>query len=76
MKLLSKLLFYFGILSLLTGVGVLTYGLVCNNYPATTAGIILILITIPLEFVALRLSLAIDKKENKVESKEDARKPH
>ncbi|GEM_PF-7075330 len=76
MKLMAKITFYLGIISVVIGAGLLTHGLLANNTVTLIIGVYLFVATIIFEAVALRLSLAIDRKENPVESKEEARKPH
>lgn len=76
MKLAAKITFYLGLISVLIGAGFLSYGLLTNNRATLLIGVYSFVMSIILEGVALRLSIAIDRKENPVESKDEARKPH
>lgn len=76
MKLMAKILFYLGICCVVAGGGVLTFGFMQNNQIALIAGVFLFVAAIVIEVIAVRLSLAIDHKENPVETKEEGRKPH
>ncbi len=76
MKLAAKITFYLGLISVLIGAGFLSYGLLTNNVTTLIIGVYSFVMSIILEAVALRLSIAIDRKENPVESKDEARKPH